>query len=876
MTQQTDRLNTALAGRYRIVRHLGEGGMASVYLCEDLKHDRKVALKLLKPELAAVLGAERFVQEIKTTAALQHPHILPLFDSGAADGFLFYVMPFIDGETLRAKLDRETQLGVDDAVRIAREVLDALHYAHEHGIVHRDVKPENILLHGGHAMVADFGIALAVSAAAGGRMTETGLSLGTPHYMSPEQATAEKEITGRSDVYSLASVLYEMLAGQPPHIGGAAQQVIMRIITDVARPVRELRKNVPSNVDTALAKALEKLPADRFESSRAFADALANSTFAVSGRVSGAVGAGNPHVTRYRRLAIGSATVLALSLAALVWSLNRTPPVADDPVVRMTIELPRGERLYPSASQNIAITPLGDRVAYITQNAARVRTLIRRTSESVSREATATISNDLAFSPDGRWLAYVDVNQVKKISADGGAPFTVATLTSVTNRGLAWLSKDTILVGSLTGLFTVPAAGGVLRPVAGFAADSSCFSPVVLPDGKSLACATSAGASARRITVRSRESGKATLLDVFAAGPLGVRDGHLVYVTVGGVLMAVPFDVARQRVTGDAAEIETGILLAQNSGVPVASLSPNGSLAYVAGESTRRLVLATPGRPDVDLPHGEPRSFRYPRFSPDGQKIAVTVNGADGSDIWVIDRAGHTFTRITFDGSSLLPEWSPDGARILYRRGANDVWWQAVDGSTKAELLYGADENVNEAIMSPDGQWLVYRTGPNAVHVRDIFAVPLNGDRKPVLLVGGPFQESHPRLSPDGRWMAYQSNEGERFEVYVRPFPGPGPRTVVSSDGGSEPVWSRSGQMLYYRSPSGLMTVPVTTGARFTLGERRMVPSGETFDDPTHAGYDVAPDGQLLMLRSTGTDVSAVLVHNWGRVLREKLGLVKK
>ena len=187
MTQQTDRLNNALAGRYHIERELGTGGMATVYLAEDLKHDRKVALKLLKPELAAVLGAERFVQEIKTTAALQHPHILPLFDSGAADGFLFYVMPFIDGETLRAKLDRETQLSVDDALRIAREVLDALQYAHERGIVHRDVKPENILLHGGHAMVADFGIAIAVSAAAGGRMTETGLSLGTPHYMSPSR-----------------------------------------------------------------------------------------------------------------------------------------------------------------------------------------------------------------------------------------------------------------------------------------------------------------------------------------------------------------------------------------------------------------------------------------------------------------------------------------------------------------------------------------------------------------------------------------------------------------------------------------------------------------------------------------------------------------
>src|SRR5688500_15805875 len=272
MTPVTERLNTALDGRYRIERHLGQGGMATVYLAQDRKHDRKVALKVLKPELAAVLGAERFVVEIKTTASLQHPHILPLFDSGTADGFLYYVMPFIEGETLRDKLNRETQLGVDEAVRIAREVADALDYAHGRGVIHRDIKPENILIQNGRPMVADFGIALAVSAAAGGRMTETGLSLGTPHYMSPEQATAEKEISARSDVYSLASVLFEMLAGQPPHLGGSAQQIIMKIIAEPVETVTRYRKSVPPNVAAALAKALEKLPADRFESAKAFAE----------------------------------------------------------------------------------------------------------------------------------------------------------------------------------------------------------------------------------------------------------------------------------------------------------------------------------------------------------------------------------------------------------------------------------------------------------------------------------------------------------------------------------------------------------------------------------------------------------------------------
>ena len=232
MAEITEHLSTALADRYRIERRLGEGGMATVYLAEDLKHGRKVALKVLRPELAAVLGADRFVQEIKTTAQLQHPHILPLYDSGStvsahggSPGFLYYVMPYIQGENLREKLDREQQLGIAEAVSIATEVADALQYAHEQGVIHRDIKPENILLRNGRAIVADFGIALAVSAAAGGRMTETGLSLGTPHYMSPEQATADKHITNRSDIYSLGSVLYESLTGEPPHTGASVQDI---------------------------------------------------------------------------------------------------------------------------------------------------------------------------------------------------------------------------------------------------------------------------------------------------------------------------------------------------------------------------------------------------------------------------------------------------------------------------------------------------------------------------------------------------------------------------------------------------------------------------------------------------------------------------
>ena len=402
---QTDRLNTALAGRYRIERHLGEGGMATVYLALDFKHERQVALKLLKPELAAVLGAERFVQEIKTTAALQHPHILPLFDSGTADGFLFYVMPYIQGETLRAKLDRETQLGVDEAVRIARDVADALDYAHRHGVIHRDIKPENILLHDGSPMVADFGIALAVSAAAGGRMTETGLSLGTPHYMSPEQATAEKEITARSDIYSIGSVLYEMLTGNPPHTGASAQQIIMKIITEPAEAVTKYRKSVPVNVAAAVAKSLEKLPADRFERAKAFADALANPAYTNSNAANGMTGASRVTSRVVTRPFIAVSFVAAVALAGWGWSAVQARRLAM-PAIPAEFDLPLPDSLAPStngSAASIALSRDGSVMVFMGARPGEEQGLyVRRLGERTVQRIRGTDSA-LAptLSPDG-------------------------------------------------------------------------------------------------------------------------------------------------------------------------------------------------------------------------------------------------------------------------------------------------------------------------------------------------------------------------------------------------------------------------------------------------------------------------------------------
>jgi len=310
-------LNQALAGRYDIEREVGQGGMATVYLARDIRHNRRVALKVLHPDLAAALGAERFVAEITTTANLQHPHILPLHDSGDADGYLFYVMPYVEGETLRARLQREQLLPVEDAVRLAREILSALDYAHRHGVVHRDIKPENILLHDGSALVADFGISLAVSAASGPRMTQTGLSLGTPSYMSPEQAMGDRVIDGRADIYATGATLYEMLIGEPPFTGPTSQAVVARLLTEEPRSLVAQRKMIPLNVDAAVRKALQKLPADRFASAADMSSAIGRAEFTIDS-ASATVQLAAAKSSRARRMGILMGTAMVAGIAGAV------------------------------------------------------------------------------------------------------------------------------------------------------------------------------------------------------------------------------------------------------------------------------------------------------------------------------------------------------------------------------------------------------------------------------------------------------------------------------------------------------------------------------------------------------------------------------
>ncbi|MDP2584415.1 MAG: protein kinase [Candidatus Palauibacterales bacterium] len=905
MSDAPDRLVAALADRYRIERELGEGGMATVYLAEDLKHHRQVAIKVLKPDLAAVLGADRFVQEIATTASLQHPNILPLFDSGTADGFLYYVMPYVEGESLRDRLNREKQLPVQEAVDLTSEIADALDYAHEHGVVHRDIKPENILIHAGRPMVADFGIALAVSAAAGGRMTETGLSLGTPHYMSPEQATAEPDITGRSDIYSLASVLYEMLTGEPPHLGGSAQQIIMKIVTEEPAPITKLRKSVPPNVAAAVAKALEKLPADRFGSVKAFADALADPGYRSKAASTEA------SVFGARRWGTGVTLVgwllwgLTLAVGGWLWSRTRSGP--QEPVRRYALQMSEPEAVTTGGLGVLALSPDGSRIAYIGGGATGPKQIwIRNRDQLHARPVPGTEgARDLSWSPDGRRLAFQTApGALKVVALDGALPTVVTDSLSAAGGGTAWAPDGVVYsaggFGSLggAGIVSVPVTGGA--PTVRTRLDTARHEfahvdPAVLPNDRGLLFSIWYGPTRPNDTEIAVLDLKTDKYRVLQAGlrALYLTTGDLLIARANGSLVAVPFDQDKLEVTGPAVPMITGV--AADAGYVVNyDVSDAGTLVYYAGEprnvkETVRPVWVTRG--GVATPVDSGWTFDRPfnggmSLSPDGRRLAVAIAGRPNSEIWIkqLDREHGPLSRLTFeDFLKYRPSWSPDGGSLAYLvdPGNNNasIYERRADFSGKAKKLLGSNKALAEALWSPDGHWMVVRT---TLPTRDLYAFQPGVDTTLTPIVTSPqFDERAATLSPDGRWIAYQSDESGRDEIYVRPFPGAegGRRWQVSAAGGSEPLWSHSGREIFYRAGSGeMMAVPVTTTPTFAPGTpHALFPAGQYASGPSYRAYDISPDDRRFLMLSPVSDSAAaapnrlVVVDHWFEELERKM-----
>ncbi len=707
MMTVTDRLSAALADRYRIERRLGEGGMATVYLAKDLKHDRKVALKVLRPELAAVLGADRFVQEIKTTANLQHPHILPLFDSGEADSFLYYVMPFIDGDTLRDKLNRETQLGIEEAVKITAEIADALDYAHGESVIHRDIKPENILLHNGRPLVADFGIALAVSAAAGGRMTETGLSLGTPHYMSPEQATAEKDITHRSDIYSLGSMLYEMLTGEPPHTGGSAQAIIMKIVAEPADPVTKIRKSVPPHVAAATAKSLEKLAADRFETAKAFAEALTNPAFTLT--TTQAVANGGAPADWKVKWAVPLAGTAALFALLAIWGWSKALREVPQPVARFSLAFPEEETPQPQFGPGLAWSPDGARFVY---SGAQDQLWIQERDQLTA--TPLAVGNVPVFSPDGQSVAFVAIGGIQTASIQGGQPFTLITTGVEYPTSIDWEKDGYIYFRSALGLARIPGTGGEMELIF----RDSAMGPWVdvLPNGGGALMIKGSTADEATVVIAHFDTGdiEPVMPGVYARY---AASGHILVAQRDGTVLAAPFDEDALQLMEGAVPLLEGVQVSiLNLGASFA-ISPRGDLLYrsEAPDAVTELVWVTRDGVPVAIEPGWIGDFSFPAISPDGTQLAVVIIENGDEQIWIKELDQGPLPKITFVGTNSRPTWTPDGRSVAYvsdRGNGRELYLRSADGTGGPILLFDAEANgVFEAEFSPDGDWLIYRQG---------------------------------------------------------------------------------------------------------------------------------------------------------------------
>ena len=895
------RLTEALADRYTLDRELGEGGMATVYLAEDLRHRRKVAIKVLRPELAAVIGAERFLKEIETTASLQHPHILPLLDSGqAGEGpgmpgpYLYYVMPFVAGESLRDRLTREKQLPVIDAVRIATEVAGALDYAHRHGVIHRDIKPENILLHDGSALVADFGIALAASKAGGTRMTETGMSLGTPHYMSPEQAMGEREITARSDVYALGCVTYEMLTGDPPFTGSTAQAIVARVLTEAPRPLTAQRRTIPPHVEAAVLGALEKLPADRWGSAAEFAAGLeGRSARTVPTGATASTTAGEWRQPGLRAVAaLAIVALVATGLAAWGWLRPQPTTVTS----RQKVELwhhSLGRFLAPGIEHlatQAAIAPDGSSIVFADSVGGGLALLRKRRDESEPVPIAGT-EGALSpfFSPDGKWVGYVTADgRLRKVPVGGGGSVTLASSSNLGYLGAAWLDDGTIMfVGKNQDLRRVSAQGGEDRAVrlknAQYRTNIATLHP--LPDSRGVlytACPGNCGIESS-VNVFDFAADSSRVLVPNAAGAWFSPTGHLLYTDRAGGLYAAGFDPKRLVLT-------SGVVPVLEDVAPVGfTLSRSGSALYTirggGGALNELMWVGRDGRAEpVDSTWRA--DFEYPALSPDGRTLAVSVR--DGSTQLWIRRSDGTRQKLNQSGTvNWRPSWTPDGRAIAFvsnMRGSRgqddyDIYRVPVDGSTPPEPLLHHRFGLWEAELSHDGQWVVTRSDEEG-SVGHIRARRLVGDTALVPVVVGKGTTSQVALSPDGRWLAYASPASGKTEVYVTAFPSAASTHVVSRDGGSEPRWAHSGRELFFRSGSQLMAVDVAPGATFVAGTPRPLFSLTGYRSARNRQqYDVAPgDRRFLMIRepSDAGPGTVVYVENWLAELKAKVsGAVK-
>ena len=872
------RAQAAVGEAYALVARIASGGMASIYKATDTRHARQVAIKVFvsagEGDDAGIATARRFLDEIRVTAALQHVNVMPLFDSGAADGLMYYVMPFVDGETLRARLQRTGPLSIVDTLQIARGIADGLDHAHRAGIIHRDLKPENILLRDGQVLICDFGIALGTASLDAARQTQAGAVVGTPQYMSPEQAAGADQLDARTDIYSLGALVYETLVGDPPHVASTTQGILAKVRSETPTPVHLLRPTVSVAVSDVLAKALAKQPADRYPTAAAFRDAL---TTAATDPVRA------PRATRApSRTVLAGAALLAV-IAVVAFALR--PRTTEPSVATRFVLAPFADAAIGRAP---VLTPDGTTIVYAGAASTSRSIFVRRVTELEAHALPGTHGALATFvSPNGRQVAFITSDdRLLRIGLDG------SDLTDITGvfrySDATWVNDSALVYDGYgeQGLTMIPAFGGASRPITQLDArrnDSAHQLPVALGDGRTVAF----------VALRNRSGpfsqiGELSLARLSAEGtrpgaymPLGIQsrrafayvDGWLLFLRADAqALMAVRLDLERGATIGEPRVV----LTQEGGGIQLVTLARNGTLLYSRRvQPNNAPVLVDSAGAVTPIVPGLTGAFMNPRVSPDGRRLVVQRTGADGSDSWIYDLQTGTQSRLTTTGNSVGASWNTAGTGIVYfttREGRDAFWSEPADHSAPAKRVVESSGAFAVTPTRIDSVTLFQRRVNGAW---SIWRAPVDPAGAATPVVQGAHDVFMPSLSPDGRWLAYAASESGQYEVFVQPFPGAGTAVQVSLGGGTEPAWSPDGRTLFYRADRKMMAAELTSGVPRTVVRRRAL-FVDAFDGDMpmpHRNYDVMPDGRHFVMIAPNDDRApeTIVVLNWLAEFRAKV-----
>jgi serine/threonine-protein kinase len=889
---------------YELVSLLGAGGMGEVYRAHDPKLNRDVAIKVLPAALANdPRRVSRFQQEARTLAALNHPYIGAIYGLEETRNGYALVLELVEGPTLAQRLATGRSIPVQEALLIARQIAEALEAAHDKGIIHRDLKPANIkVTPAGTVKVLDFGLAKAF---AGDSLTdlshatagsEEGLIVGTPAYMSPEQARGQA-VTKQTDIWAFGCVLYELLTGRQAFHKETFTDTIVAVL-EREPDWQALAPTTPTAVRALLRRCLQKDKDRRFrdigdariEIEEALTETSAPTHELSETKATAGVSKGGSSV-RQRRVILGLICVIVvvglLILAGL--NLKRSPvPLA---VSRFTITLPAGQQLdlqFPL----LAISPDGTRLAYVASNGNSPAQIYIRAMDSLDAKVLPGTEGayEPFFSPDGQWIGFFAQGKLRKVSVTGD--FSQALWDASLGEGGSWGPDDAIYFApnNVSGLWRISASGGEPKEVTKLDRSKGEVShrfPQVLPGGKAVlfTIRTGPGWEEAHLALYLLATGEQRILVSGGESGYYVSTGHLVY-NRGGILVAEPFDLIRLKSSGPP--IALGEAVKDEPEGAYYSLSSSGSLIYLPDDSQYRLVWVDRNGGVAPLA-APPQPYRDPHLSPDGHRVAVETR-AGKVVIWMYDLSRATLTRLTTpDSSSQVPVWAPDGKHIAYRgtrAGFRNVYRTTTDGEGTEERLTMGEYVQTPSSWSPDGKWLAFTEAGTPATGRDIWVLPLEGEALnagPEARVRTSANEDNGVFSPNGQWLAYESNESGRFEVYVRPFPGHGERVPISTQGGLEPVWSRNGRELFYRSGDRMMAVEISSqrdssGAfpsGFSAGIPRLLFEGHyQYSGLVSSDYDVSPDGQrFLMVQPSGPEQTTQIrvVLNWFTELQQRV-----